>query len=111
MSPPSPPVVYSPAEHYKHLKAICDIHRDCVKIDGTLATILDVDHPTKLLDLWNGFNTEVENGTRTIILQFASGPGAVEELAGVVTLLMPFSETGKTEEGRLQTCASSYQHN
>lgn len=86
------PVLFSPAKHSHLLPSIVKIHRDCVKQDGLLATIIDVDHPTKLLDYWNALIPEVEKETREILLQFTDD--SEKELAGVVSLYMPNSETG-----------------
>jgi GNAT superfamily N-acetyltransferase len=73
------------------LSAVCFPDRDIV---DTLATIIDVDHPTKLRDLWAEFSKDVEKGTRAIVLQFVTTQDEGERLAGVATLLMPMSETG-----------------
>jgi hypothetical protein len=62
-----------------------------VKIDRAPVTTLDVDHPTKLQDFWAAFVSEVEKGTRRIVLQHAATAGGDQELAGVITLSTPAS--------------------
>lgn len=54
-----------------------------------VASILDIDHPTKLQDFWNLLGQEVIASTRTMVLHIIE-----DKVAGVVTLLMPASETG-----------------
>ncbi|SMR56385.1 unnamed protein product [Zymoseptoria tritici ST99CH_3D1] len=94
MPPLTEPIVFSPTKHAHHVPAICEIHRECVKVDHTVASIIDVDHPTKLKDFWTGFSQEVGEGTRAIVIQFAQTPRGIDEVVGVATLLMPASETG-----------------
>lgn len=86
------PILYSAKHHVHLIPAIAKIHRDCVHHDGLIASIIDVDHPTKLTDYWAERSKEAEAGAREIVLQFADSDQ--KELAGVVSLLTPESETG-----------------
>lgn len=95
-----PPILYDPRLHHHLLPQLAQIHADCVLQDGTLATFLP-DPETKRLDLeklteyWNSYSSQVEAGTRAIVLQ-VSPPDQQgdQDVAGVVTLWMPETETG-----------------
>ncbi|KAK3650035.1 hypothetical protein LTR56_006622 [Elasticomyces elasticus] len=97
-----PPVVYDPSQHQPVLHQMTQMHADCVIQDGTLATFLpdvstgEMDIP-KILKHWQSLSTEVERGSRVIILQFIDE--AESELMGFVSLSMPFSETGPFRGG------------
>nr|POE65355.1 acetyltransferase [Quercus suber] len=99
----SAPFVYDPVYHHHLLRQIVQIHADCIINDGTLATFLP-DPETKQLDLqklirhWEDVDGEVKAGKRVIIVQLfhpaQRGKDVEEEVAGVVILYMPETETG-----------------
>ena len=89
-----PAVVYEPSKHKEILHSVSYIHMACITHDGTLATFLPPLSHEKVHGFWLEKSRQVEQGARAIILQFAPTPCGQQELAGVVTLDMPFSETG-----------------
>ncbi|GAB1735284.1 hypothetical protein NU219Hw_g2925t1 [Hortaea werneckii] len=91
-----PPVRFEPSRHQAIVDQLAEIHRDCILQDGTLATFLpdyngnlDI---TKIIKYWSERSEQVANGAREIIVQFTDTTQS--EVAGFVSLDMPFSETG-----------------
>lgn len=95
-----PPRLYNPQTDIRHLSSIAHLHAACITQDNTLATFLPPLSHDKILASWTAWAEEVVAGSRVIILQLSSDESAV---AGVVSLYMPDTETGKhrSEVGRL----------
>lgn len=95
-----PPRLYNPQTDNHHLSSIAHLHAACITQDNTLATFLPPLSHDKILASWTAWSDEVLAGSRVIILQLNSDESAV---AGVVSLYMPDTETGKhrSEVGRL----------
>lgn len=90
--------LFSQQEHGHLLPVIAAIHAACIVHDQTTATFLPPLKGSKIQKFWEGIARETDLGTRFIcILLNESEPGTKAkelELVGVVTLGMPFSETG-----------------
>jgi ribosomal protein S18 acetylase RimI-like enzyme len=95
-----PPRLYNPQTDAHHLSSIAALHAACITQDNTLATFLPPLSHTKILASWTIWAEEVIAGSRIIVLQLSSDESNV---AGVVSLYMPDTETGKhrSEVGRL----------
>ncbi|KAI1142331.1 acyl-CoA N-acyltransferase [Hypoxylon sp. FL0543] len=96
---PTPVVkLFSSQEHGHLLPDIAAIHAACILQDQTIATFLPPLEDSKIRKLWEDMAREVDLGIRFIsILLNKSEPGTKakgSELVGVVTLSMPYSETG-----------------
>jgi GNAT superfamily N-acetyltransferase len=101
MSPTLPPPrLYNPPTDTSLLSSIAHLHESCITIDHTLATFLPPLSHAKILASWESWSEQVSAGSRVIILQLTGEEGVV---AGVVSLSMPDSETGRhrSEVGRL----------
>lgn len=96
------PILYDPLIHAASiLPQIATIHAECILRSGTLASLhpsrnpdtgeLAFD-PAKVLAYWQPRHDQVLAGQREIILQFTDSTET--ELAGVVSLHLPTSETG-----------------
>lgn len=98
----SPPIIYSPsnASHTSFLPSIAHLHEACIITDNLMATFMPPLSHDKILASWTLWSEEVKAGSRLIILQLSSDES---EVAGVVSLNMPDTETGKhrSEVGRL----------
>ncbi|KAI1658549.1 acyl-CoA N-acyltransferase [Daldinia decipiens] len=90
--------LFSRQEHGHLLPAIAAIHAACIVHDQTIATFVPPLDDSKIQKFWEDIARETDLGTRFIcILLNESEPGTKAkelELVGVVTLIMPFSETG-----------------
>jgi ribosomal protein S18 acetylase RimI-like enzyme len=77
------------------------LHAACITTDHTLVTFLPPLSHDKILASWTAWSEQVVAGNRVIILQLSSEDESV--VAGVVSLSMPESETGRhrSEVGRL----------
>jgi GNAT superfamily N-acetyltransferase len=95
-----PPRLYNPSTDLHHLDAIAQLHASCITTDHTLVTFLPPLSHAKILASWTSWSEQVTTGHRVIILQLSADES---ELAGVVSLFMPETETGKhrSEVGRL----------
>lgn len=91
-----PPVRFQPSQHQAIVDQLATIHRDCILQDGTLATFLPDEQGnldiTKIIKYWSDRSEQVTKGAREIIVQFTDPTQS--EVAGFVSLDMPFSETG-----------------
>lgn len=95
-----PPLrLFDPQLDSHHLPSIALLHESCITTDHTLATFLPPLSHTKILASWKTWSDEVASGHRVVVLQL--GPN--DEVAGVVSLYMPETETGRHrgEIGRL----------
>ena len=63
----------------------------CIEQDNTVATFLPPLDPSAVLEWWLDRAEEVKKGTRTIVMCLA---GDQEEVAGVVMLYKPLTQTG-----------------
>ncbi|RMY74517.1 hypothetical protein D0864_10003 [Hortaea werneckii] len=84
-----PPVRFQPSQHQAIVDQLATIHRDCILQDGTLATFLpdkqgDLDI-TRIVEYWSDRSEQVAKGFTD---------STQSEVAGFVSLDMPFSETG-----------------
>lgn len=97
-----PPHLYNPLTHQHLLPSIARLHAACITTDHTLATFLPPLSHDKILASWKEWSSQVEAGTRVIIVQL-QGDADSSEVAGVVSLYMPETETGphRSEVGRL----------
>ena len=111
-----PPIRYSPTQHKYLLEQAADLHMACVLEDGTLATFLPHRNPEsnalefdrqKVQDYWAAYGTDVDNGSREIILQFSDENET--EVIGVVSLGWAYSETGPFR-GNIHKLFTSPQH-
>ncbi|KAI7541396.1 hypothetical protein KC331_g8599 [Hortaea werneckii] len=91
-----PPVLFEPSRHQAIVDQLATIHRDCILQDGTLATFLPDNNGnldvSKIIKYWSDRSEQVTKGAREIIVQFTDPTQS--EVAGFVSLDMPFSETG-----------------
>lgn len=98
----SPPIIYSPSNdsHTSFLPSIARLHEACIITDNLMATFMPPLSHDKILASWTSWSEEVTAGSRLIVLQLTSDES---EVAGVVSLNMPDTETGKhrSEVGRL----------
>jgi GNAT superfamily N-acetyltransferase len=96
----SPPRLYNPLSDSHLLSQIAHLHASCITTDHTLVTFLPPLSHDKILASWTAWSEQVVTGHRVIILQLTADES---ELAGVVSLFMPETETGKhrSEVGRL----------
>lgn len=99
MSPLPAPRIYNPSTDAPFLHDIARLHAACITTDHTLATFLPPLSHDKILASWTAWSEQVAAGNRVIILQLTEE----DVLAGVVSLFMPETETGKhrSEVGRL----------
>lgn len=90
------PVRFEPFRHQAIVDQLAAIHRDCIFQDGTLATFLPDEQGrldiAKIIQFWSERSNQVSRGAREIIVQFTDTTQS--EVAGFVSLDMPFSETG-----------------
>jgi GNAT superfamily N-acetyltransferase len=95
-----PPRLYNPSTDLHLLSQIAHLHASCITTDHTLVTFLPPLSHTKILASWEQWSEQVVTGHRVIILQLTADES---ELAGVVSLFMPETETGRhrSEVGRL----------
>jgi ribosomal protein S18 acetylase RimI-like enzyme len=102
MSTLPPPQLYNPMTHQPLLPSIARLHAACITTDHTLATFLPPLSHDKILASWKEWSLQVEAGARIIVLQL-TGDSDSGEVAGVVSLYMPDTETGphRSEVGRL----------
>lgn len=100
MSPLPPPRLYNPCTDLPLLSSIARLHAACITTDNTLATFLPPLSHEKILASWTVWSDQVVAGSRVIVLQLTGEEGVV---AGVVSLFMPETETGRhrSEVGRL----------
>ncbi|KAM0704107.1 hypothetical protein Q7P35_008339 [Cladosporium inversicolor] len=98
MALPSPRL-YNPSTDHPLLDPIARLHAACILRDNLLATFLPPLSHDKILDSWKAWSEQVVAGNRVIVLQLSEAG----ELAGVVSLGFPDTETGKhrSEVGRL----------
>jgi GNAT superfamily N-acetyltransferase len=105
MSTLLPPHIYSPQTSTNLIPSIARLHATCITTDHTLATFLPPLSHDKILASWREWSSQVEAGTRVIVVQLTGGddPDSKEEVAGVASLYMPETETGahRCEVGRL----------
>jgi len=97
-----PPHLYNPQTSSPLiLHSIARLHAACITIDHTLATFLPPLSHDKILASWNEWSSQVEAGTRVIVVQLTAADS--NEVAGVASLFMPETETGRhrSEVGRL----------
>ena len=94
-----PPRYYSPTTDSHLLDPIAELHASCILRDNLLATFLPPLSHDKILASWKAWSEQVVAGRRVIVLQLSDAG----ELAGVVSLGFPDTETGKhrSEVGRL----------
>ncbi|KAM0717791.1 hypothetical protein Q7P37_006123 [Cladosporium fusiforme] len=99
----APPRLYNPQHDHPILPSIAHLHALCITHSHTLATFLPPLSHSKILSDWEAWSREVEVGKRVIVLQLTSPTNGEEMVAGVVSLFMPESETGRHrgEIGRL----------
>jgi GNAT superfamily N-acetyltransferase len=97
-----PPHIYNPSTSSHLLPFIARLHAACITTDHTLATFLPPLSHDKILASWNEWSSQVEAGTRVIVVQL-TGDADPSEVAGVASLYMPETETGRhrSEVGRL----------
>ena len=97
-----PPTLYNPLTHQYLLPNIARLHAACITTDYTLLTFLPPLSHDKILASWKECHSQVEAGTRVIVVQLTGDPD-LSEVAGVVSLYMPETETGshRSEVGRL----------
>jgi ribosomal protein S18 acetylase RimI-like enzyme len=102
------PQIYSPQTSTQLLPSIARLHATCIETDHTLATFLPPLSHDKILASWKEWSSQVEAGTRVIVVQLTGGDdpdskGEKQALAGVASLYMPETETGRhrSEIGRL----------
>jgi GNAT superfamily N-acetyltransferase len=95
------PHLYDPMTHQYLLPSIARLHATCITTDHTLATFLPPLSHDKILASWGEWSSQVEAGTRVIVVQLTGDDD--EEVAGVASLYMPETETGRhrCEVGRL----------
>jgi GNAT superfamily N-acetyltransferase len=100
MSTLPPPRLYNPSTDQHLLSQIAHLHASCITTDHTLATFLPPLSHAKILASWTSWSEQVVTGHRVIVLQMTADES---ELAGVVSLFMPETETGRhrSEVGRL----------
>lgn len=104
MSHPLPsPYLYNPTTNSPLLPALARLHATCISVDNTMATFLPPLSHEKILASWREWSNEVSAGRRIIVIQPAAASSASDEVAGVVSLYMPETETGnhRGEVGRL----------
>ena len=89
------PILFSPSEHSSLIPSLVTIHKDCITIDGTMATFMPPLSDSKMTAWWQQQADQVAAEKRLIVVQFCAFEQTGEkELAGVVMLDMPASETG-----------------
>jgi ribosomal protein S18 acetylase RimI-like enzyme len=93
------PRFYNPTTDSALLDPIARLHATCILQDNLLATFLPPLSHDKILASWKAWSEQVVAGNRVIVLQLSDSG----ELAGVVSLGFPDTETGKhrSEVGRL----------
>lgn len=94
-----PPRFYNPTTDSHLLSPIASLHATCILQDNLLATFLPPLSHDRILASWQAWSEQVVAGSRVIVLQLSDAG----ELAGVVSLGFPDTETGKhrSEVGRL----------
>jgi GNAT superfamily N-acetyltransferase len=89
--------VFSPADHSHLVPYLAALHGSCITHDHMIGTFLPPLHHEKLLAWWKDRISEVNAGTRVIVILLnESHPGSKakgDELIGVAMLGMPESET------------------
>ena len=90
---------YNPTTDSHLLSPIAELHATCILQDNLLATFLPPLSHDKIIASWKAWSEQVVAGRRVILLQLSDAG----ELAGVVSLGFPDTETGKhrSEVGRL----------
>lgn len=91
-----PSIVFDPKIHTHLIPSIAAVHAACItQAPYTIATFLPPLDLNKMTTWWADLVKEVVAGKRFIIIQIGSNPETgKEEVAGVVSLDMPMSETG-----------------
>ena len=94
-----PPRFYNPTTDSHLLSPTASLHAACILQDNLLATFLPPLSHDKILASWEAWSEQVVAGRRVIVLQLSDAG----DLAGVVSLGFPDTETGKhrSEVGRL----------
>ena len=94
-----PPHLYNPTTDSPLLNPIARLHATCITRDNLLATFLPPLSHDKILASWQAWSEQVAAGSRVIVLQLSE----TGDLAGVVSLSFPDTETGRhrSEVGRL----------
>src|ERR1700760_1265341 len=92
-------LVYSHQDpkHLSYLPSFADIHIACMKVDDTVATFLPPWDGTRrdvIIEWWRKRGEETETGSRSIVFALVK-----DDVAGVVMLDKPFSETGPFRAG------------
>ncbi|KAI1386393.1 acyl-CoA N-acyltransferase [Hypoxylon trugodes] len=90
--------LFSPQEHSQLIPDLAALHKSCIIHDQTIAYFLPPLEDAKLQKYWEDVVKEIDSGTRFISIllnESESGTKAKgSELVGVITLIMPPSETG-----------------
>jgi ribosomal protein S18 acetylase RimI-like enzyme len=89
---------FQPSDHMHLIPYIAAIHASCITHDRAVATFLPPLTHDKLLKWWKDRVSEVKDGTRILYVLVKSPQAGARilgtEVAGVVMLEMPRSETG-----------------
>lgn len=90
------PIVFNPALHSHLIPSFVSVHMSCItKAPYAIATFKPPLDASRMQTWWEDRVQEVVAGKRDIFLQMGSNPATgEEELAGLVSLSIPFSETG-----------------
>ena len=95
------PIVFVPASHAHLISSLVSIHMACINTPPyTTATFRPPLDASRMQIWWEDRVQEVVLGKRDIIIQLASNPtNGKAEVAGLVSLSLPFSETGPFRAG------------
>lgn len=90
--------IFSSAEHSQLVPYLAALHASCITHDHMIGTFLPPLHHEKLLSWWKERISEVNAGTRVIVLLLDQPRGGQRaqgtDLTGVAMLGIPASETG-----------------
>ncbi|TAQ86460.1 hypothetical protein B7494_g5212 [Chlorociboria aeruginascens] len=92
----NPPVLFDPSLHTLLIPSIVDLHKTCIlEPPYTIATFLPPISTPLMTSWWEARVAEVASQERKIFISIGMNPLTKEqEIAGVVTLALPFSQTG-----------------